>query len=177
MRKKAAVFVMLNLVFITVLIQARETIEHSKKFRIAAGFQRITWNCWGGSIRVDFPAPFSLQGLIGLVGDRQAYAFRGMFRVFEQGQLNIYGYGLLGAETVGEIEPSGNYIFHIEETGLLLGSGAGIEYDVGKKFLGTISVTINGEVGIENLSGYKEIDANYFTITMALGIHIYILNI
>lgn len=132
--------------------------------RYGIGFQRITWNCWGISVMGDWNKLLSFEALIGVVGDRQAYAGRILFRPFWWNQLNLYGYGAIGAETVGE--------YLIEETGLLLGTGVGAEWETGKIVAGLISFSINAELGIENLSGYRVINADYFTITYAAGFHI-----
>lgn len=136
----------------------------STRGRYGVGFQRITWNCWGISVMGDWNKYLSFEALIGVVGDRQAYAGRILYRPFWWNGLNLYGYGEIGAETVGE--------YLIEETGLLLGTGIGAEWETGKIVAGLISFSINAEMGFENLSGYRVINANYFTFTYAAGFHI-----
>jgi|GEM_PF-3923450 len=135
---------------------------------IGIGFQRITWNCWGISAMIDWTPAIATEGLIGVLGDRQAYAIRGLVRPFYINHFNLYGYGIAGMESCGEYD--GGY--YIEETGLLLGAGCGVEYDTGKIIANFASLSLDLEVGIESMSLFQAINANYFTVTFGVGFHI-----
>lgn len=141
--------------------------EHSNSsLQIGVGFQRITWNCWGLSAIVDLSPSLSVEGLLGLVGDRHANGLRGLVRFLKKDQINGYGYVLIGAETTEEY--SGSYI--VKETGMVVGGGVGAEYNL--PVSRALVVSFNAELGVENMSGFEVIDANYFTVTYAAGIHL-----
>jgi len=72
---------------------------------------------------------------------------------------------LVGAEKVEEYGTA-------DETGLLIGAGGGIEYNLEKILADKISLGIHAEVGIENLSGYTYINAGYTSFEFSAGFHI-----
>ncbi|MCK4835672.1 MAG: hypothetical protein KAT17_03510 [Candidatus Aminicenantes bacterium] len=113
---------------------------------------------------VNFTRNIAIEGLFGLIGDRQAYGIRGLFRFFSQKNFNFYGYGLIGTETVEE--------WGIAETGFLVGAGGGVEYNFERILANLISLGFHVEMGVENLSGYLLIDANYTSFIYSAGFHI-----
>lgn len=164
--KKSIIMVILVFTFLfpPSLWPQSENIKTTNPARYGLGFQRITWNCWGLSIMANFTRNIAIEGLFGLVGDRQAYGIRGLFRFFSQKNFNFYGYGLIGAETVEE--------WGAKETGLLLGSGIGFEFNLERILANLISLGFHVEMGVENLSGYVLINANYTSFIYSAGFHI-----
>jgi hypothetical protein len=132
--------------------------------RYGLGFQRITYNCWGLSLMVNLSPRIAVEGLYGLIGDRQAYGLRSLFRFLKFNNFNVYGYGLIGAEKVEEWGAS--------ETGLLVGGGIGVEYNFERILADLISFGLHAEMGVENLSGYVVIDASYTSFIYSAGFHI-----
>ncbi len=165
MKKSIFIFILLLTLLCTHSLWSQPTnVRETESARYGLGFQRITWNCWGLSIMANFTRNIAIEGLFGLVGDRQAYGIRGLFRFFYQKNFNFYGYGLIGAETVEE--------WGAKETGLLLGSGIGFEFNLERILANLISLGFHIEMGVENLSGYVLINANYTSFIYSVGFHI-----
>jgi hypothetical protein len=164
-KKYLLTFIVLVLFFYQSIFSANGSNNNYPHGRYGIGFQRITWNCWGLSAMFELTPKLAIEGLYGLFGDRQAYGFRALYRFIKLEKANIYGYGLIGAETV---EEWGKY----DETGLLVGAGGGIEYNLEKVLADMISIGVHAEMGVENLSGYKYINADYTSFIFSAGFHI-----
>jgi len=165
----------LILIVVLLVLSSPLTIQGKENTRgkFGVGFQRVTWNSWGLSGMVDLTRTIAIEGLAGVAGDDQAYAVRGLFRFFNRRNYNIYGYGALGMLTIEEIgRVSGLSLIYVEETGLVLGTGIGGEYDTGKIAAGFFSVSLCVEIGFENISQFEVIDGNYSSMTYSAGFHI-----
>lgn len=159
------VFVLLALFLLHSGVAAGSKIGNYPSGKFGIGFQRITWNCWGLSGMIEITPDIAVEGLIGLIGDRKAYGFRALYRAIKIKDINIYGYGLIGTEKVGEWGKK-------DEMGLLIGGGAGIEYNLERIIADTFSIGFHVEIGVENLSGYVLINADYTSLIYSAGFHI-----
>lgn len=165
MKKSIAGFMLIFMLLFAQSLWTRSgQSENPGPARYGVGFQRITWNCWGLSLMANITRHVAFEGLIGLIGDRQAFGVRGLYRILVRNNFNVYSYGLVGAETVEE--------WGLRETGLLVGIGAGFEYNFERILSNLISFGLHAEMGVENLSGYVLIDATYTSFIYSAGFHI-----
>lgn len=166
MKKRIFTLVILaGLLIFQQVLPAQNSGEKFPNGRYGIGFQRITWNSWGVSVMFNLTPQISLEGLYGLIGDRDGFGFRGLYRFLRFSNANLYGYGLIGGETVGEWGVK-------DETGLLIGAGGGIEYNFIRIMDSPVSIGIHVEMGVENLSGYVFINADYTSFIYSAGFHI-----
>ena len=137
-------------------------VSEMQKPKYAVGFQG-SFPAYGLSGKMDITDTFTGQAIIGIVGNLQTFAGRGIYNFKREPFWDAYGYGMIGA---WRYSAWSNY----SETVLGFGAGAGIEYDWRKFDDELPPIYWNMELGL-GFANFNKVNYNFSTIMFGVGVH------